>query len=177
MAKWIVDADHSVAAFSIVHMMIAHIKGQFNAVTGTISFDPKNIAGSSVELSLDAAGVNTGVKKRDEHLRSADFFDVEKYPKIKFKSTGIDSVSGNRAKVTGDLTLHGVTRRITFDTEFVGPVKDPFGEGVTIGFTGSAVINREDFGMTWNQPMENNGLMLSREVRLQVDMEADLVQE
>lgn len=129
MTKWIVDPDHSVAAFSIVHMMIAHVRGQFNKMAGTIYFDSQNISGSSVELTIDASSVLTGIQKRDEHLRSPEFFDVDKYPDISFKSIRIDSAQGNRAMVTGALTLHGVKRRITASTEFSGPVKDPFGEG------------------------------------------------
>ena len=177
MAKWIVDSDHSVAAFSIVHMMISHVRGQFNRITGKIFFDPQNIAASSVELKIDASSIITGIQKRDEHLRSADFFDVEKYPEISFRSTRIDSVEGNLAKVTGDLTLRGITRRIVVDTEFSGPVKDPFGDDLSMGFSGSTTINREDYGMSWNQPMADNGIMLSPDVRLAIDLEADLASE
>lgn len=177
MAKWIVDSDHSVAAFSILHMMIAHVRGQFNNVAGTVYFDPQNIANSSVELTIETSSVATGIQKRDEHLKSPDFLDVDKYPEISFKSVRIGSVEGNHASVTGDLTLHGVTRQITVDSEFSGPVKDPFGDGLSIGFTASTTINREDFGMDWNQPMEDNGIMLGREIRLDIDLEADLASE
>jgi polyisoprenoid-binding protein YceI len=177
MAKWTVDPDHSVVAFSIVHMMIAHVRGQFNGITGKILFDPGDIGGSSVELSIDAAGVNTGIQKRDDHLRSQDFFSVEKYPVISFKSVSIDSVGGNRAKVAGEQAIRGIIRRIVVETAFRGPVKDPLGDGMSVGFTGSAVIDREDFGMIWNQPMENKGLMLGREVTLVIDLEGDLASE
>jgi polyisoprenoid-binding protein YceI len=177
MAKWVVDPDHSVAAFSIVHMMVAHVRGQFNGIAGTIHFDPKDIRSSSVELTIDARTIISGIAKRDDHLKSADFFDVEKYPEITFKSVGVDAVEGNRAQVRGDLTLHGITRQITVAAEFVGPVKDPFGDDVTMGFTAAVVINREDFGMMWNQPMKEGGLMLSREVHLSVDLEGDLAAE
>lgn len=175
MAQWKVDPDHSVAAFSIRHMMIAHVRGQFNKIAGTIEFDPQDIGGSSVELTIEAAHINTGIQKRDDHLRSSDFFDVTTHPAITFISRRVDSVKGNRAAVTGDLTLHGITREVTVAAEFHGPVKDPFGDGISMGFTGSAVINREDFGMTWNQPMADNGLMLGREVMLYIDLEADQV--
>ena len=177
MAKWIVDSDHSVAAFSILHMMIAHVRGQFNKIAGVIFFDPQHISGSSVELTIDVSSLVTGIQKRDDHLRSPDFFDVHTYPDISFKSVRIDSVEGSRAKVTGDLTLHGVTRRITVATEFSGPVKDPFGDGLSMGFTASTVINREDYGMEWNQPMADKGIMLGREVQLVIDLEADLASE
>lgn len=174
MAKWVVDPDHSVAAFSILHMMIARVRGQFNDIAGTIYFDPQNIADSSVELTIGTSSVTTGIQKRDDHLKSADFLEVAKYPEISFRSVSIGPVQGNLASVAGDLTLHGVTRRITVEAEFSGPVKDPFGGGSSMGFTASAVIDREDFGMDWNQPMENNGVMLGREIRLVIDLETDL---
>jgi polyisoprenoid-binding protein YceI len=177
MAKWTIDPDHSVAAFSVLHMMIAHVRGQFNDIKGTVYFDPENIKGSSVELTIGASGVSTGIQMRDEHLRSPDFFDAEKYPEISFKSTDVGSVEGNHAIVEGYLTLHGVTRRIKVDAEFSGPVKDPLGDGLSMGFTGSININREEFGMYWNQPMENNGIMLGREIWVAIDLEADLVPE
>lgn len=173
MAEWIVDPDHSVAAFSVRHMMIAHVRGQFNKLSGVIYFDPENISGSSVELTIEASSVFTGIQKRDDHLRSPDFFDVNRYPYISFKSTRIDSVEGNRGKVTGDLRMHGITHQITFVTEFSGPVKDPFSDTVSMGFTASVVINREEYGMVWNQPMADNGLVAGREVELVIDLEAD----
>lgn len=177
MGKWIVDPDHSVAAFSVRHMMIADVRGQFNKIDGTIYFDPLNIDNSSVELTINVSSIITGIQKRDDHLRSPDFFDAEKYPLILFKSIRTESVSGNHAKVTGDLTIHGITCRITIPAEFSGPVKDPFGDGLSMGFTASAIINREDYDIKWNQPMENNGIMLGREVRLVIDLEADQAPE
>ena len=177
MGKWIVDPDHSVAAFSIRHMMIANVRGQFNKIGGTILFAPSQISDASVETTFDAASIITGIEKRDDHLKSADFLDVAKYPLVTFKSTGIEQLDVNRARVTGDLTIHGVTRQIILDAEFAGPVKDPFGDGITMGFTTSATINREDFGITWNQPMEDNGIMVGREITLTIDLEADLASE
>jgi polyisoprenoid-binding protein YceI len=177
MAKWIIDPDHSGATFSVRHMMIAYIRGQFSRIGGTIFFDPLNRNNSSIELSIDATSIFTGIQKRDDHLKSADFFDVDKYPTISFMSTRINGVNGNKADVTGDLTLHGITRRITVPVEFSGPVKDPFGDGSSMGFSVSTVINREDYGIMWNQPMENNGIMVGRDVHLFIDLEADLTPE
>jgi polyisoprenoid-binding protein YceI len=177
MAKWIVDSDHSVAAFSIRHMMIANVRGQFNRITGTILYDPAEIRNSSVDIVIEAASIVTGILKRDDHLRSPDFLDVNKYPVITFRSTGIEPVDAGHARVTGDVTIHGTTRQITVEAEFSGPVKDPFGDGVSMGFTTSATLNREDFGITWNQPMEGDGIMLGKEVRLFIDLEADRVSE
>jgi polyisoprenoid-binding protein YceI len=175
MTKWIIDPDHSGAAFSVRHMMIANVRGQFCKVEGTVYFDPLDITNSSIELSIDASSIFTGIEKRDEHLKSADFFDVDKYPAITFTSTRIHSVNGNKAQVAGDLTIHGTTRQITVAVKFSGPVDDPFGDGSSMGFAVSAIINREDYGIMWNQPMANNGIMVSREVQLFIDLEADLV--
>jgi polyisoprenoid-binding protein YceI len=175
MTKWIIDPDHSGAAFSVRHMMIANVRGQFCKVGGTVYFDPLNITNSSIELSIDASSIFTGILKRDEHLKSADFFDVDKYPTISFISTRVHSVNGNQAQVSGDLTIHGITRQITVSVEFSGPVNDPFGDGSSMGFAVSAIINREDYRIMWNQPMANNGIMVSREVQLFIDLEADLV--
>jgi len=177
MTKWIIDPDHSGAAFSVRHMMIANVRGQFCKVGGTVYFDPLDITNSSIELSIDASSIFTGIQKRDDHLKSADFFDVEKYPAISFISTRVHSVNGNKAQVSGDLTIHGITRQITVSVEFSGPVNDPLGDGSSMGFAISAIINREDYGIMWNQPMANNGIMVSREVQLFIDLEADLVAE
>ena len=177
MAKWLIDPDHSGATFSIRHMMIAFVRGKFAKIGGTIYFDPLDIRKSSVELSIDATSINTGIQKRDDHLMSSDFFDVDKYPTISFRSSQIHSVDSNTAQVLGDLTIHGITRQVTVAVEFSGPVKDPFGDGISIGFTVSATINREDFGIMWNQPMENNGIMVGRDVQLFIDLEADLTPE
>jgi polyisoprenoid-binding protein YceI len=177
MTKWIIDPDHSGAAFSVRHMMIANVRGQFCKVGGTVYFDPLDITNSSIELSIDASSIFTGIQKRDDHLKSADFLDVDNYPVISFTSTRIPSVNGNKAQVSGDLTIHGITRQITVSVEFSGPVNDPFGDGSSMGFAVSAIINREDYGIMWNQPMANNGIMVSREVQLFIDLEADLAPE
>jgi len=177
MARWIIDPDHSSAAFSIRHMMIASVRGLFSRLGGSIIFDPLDKYHSSIELSIDASSIFTGIPKRDDHLKSADFFDIDTYPTITFTSVKIHSIDGNKAMVTGNLTIHGITREAVVSVEFSGPEKDPFGEGLSMGFTASAVINREDFGLMWNQPMANNGIMVGREVQLFVDLEADLVTE
>jgi len=177
MAQWIIDPDHSVAAFSIRHMMIAQVRGQFNKIAGSIFFDPPDINNSSVELTIDASSIFTGVLKRDDHLRSPDFFDIAKYPTISFKSIRTSSVNGSQVKVTGGLTIHGITRQITVAVEFSGPVKDPFGDELSMGFAVSATINREEYEIKWNQPMADSGIMVGREVKLFIDVEADLAPE
>lgn len=174
MDTWIIDPDHSVAAFSIRHMMIAAVRGQFNKVEGVVRFDPGNLSGSSVELAIGAASVLSGIRKRDEHLMTADFLDVEKYPVISFRSSQVQAKAPGRVLVTGDLTLHGVTRSITVEASYTTPVKDPLGDGLSMGFSIAATLNREDYGITWNVPMPGVGVMLGHEVELLIDLEADL---
>ncbi len=176
MAKWVIDSDHTVAAFAVSHFMVADVHGQFNKITGFILFDPPDMTHLSMEVTLEVAGIYTGIKKRDDHLRSADFFDEEKCPNITFKSAAVKKTGFNSFKVTGDLTIHGITKPVTFDVEYSGPVKSPYGE-TSIGFTATTEIDREDFGMTWNVPMGNEGFIVGKEVRLTLDMEADLAAE
>jgi len=178
MAKWNIDPDHSVVAFSIKHMMVANLRGQFGKISGTIDFDPANQVRSSVAATIDVTSLTTTNKKRDEHLFGAtDLFDISKYPEIVFKSARIEMTGGNKAKVTGDLTMHGVTRQVILDAEHFGPVKSPedLGGETTIGFAATTSLNREDFGITWNMPIEN-GFLLGKEVQITLDIEADLVE-
>lgn len=173
MKKWVIDPDHSVAAFSVRHMMVNNVRGHFNKVGGAIHFDPADAAKSSVEAEIDAAGICTGIKKRDEHLCSPDFFDVAKYPRIFFESVGVEITGSNRARITGDLTLHGITRPVTLDGAFFGPVTGTEGE-TTMGFSAATRIDREDYGMTLNYPLEGGGFVIGREVEITLDIEADL---
>ena len=173
MSEWIIDPDHSVASFCVRHMMIANVHGQFNGVRGVVRFDPAAPALLSVEAEIDVAGVYTGIGKRDEHLRSPDFFDAAQYPKITFTGKRAEGESGRACTVTGELTIRGVTRTVTLEGEYTGPVDDPFEEGaMSIGFTGSTVINREDYGIMWNATWVG-GIMVGREVRITLNIEAD----
>ncbi len=174
MAKWIIDPDHSVAAFTVRHMMVSNVRGQFNKLSGAIQFDPADIAHSSVEVEIETEGIWTGIQKRDEHLRSPDFFDVAQYPKIFFRSAKVNAVGGKRFSLTGNLTLHGVTRSVSFDAEYVGPVKGTEEGETCLGFTAVAEINREDYGILWNvASLEKGGVVVGREVRITLDVEAD----
>lgn len=177
MAKWTIDAAHSVAAFSVKHMTVANVRGQFNNITGTIEFDQANPGSSSVTAEIEVAGITTGVRKRDDHLLSADFFDASKYPKITFKSTTVEGTGGNRARISGDLTIRGITRPVTMEAEYFGPVKSPenLGGETTVGFSASLMINRQDFDIRWNVPLDGS-LMVGNEVRINLDIEADLVE-
>lgn len=174
MAKWIIDPDHSVAAFAVRHMMISDVHGQFNRISGVIHFDGSDMSHSSVEAEIDVSGIYTGIPKRDEHLRSPDFFDVARYPKILFRSSGVQNVKGNHFTVAGELTIRGITRPVNLDVEYSGPVKDPFEEsGECIGFSASATINRKDYGVAWNAEMEG-GVIVGTMVRITLNLEADL---
>jgi polyisoprenoid-binding protein YceI len=175
MEKWIIDPDHTVATFSVRHMMIANVHGQFNKISGAIQFDPADIPHSSVEVSIDATGVYTGIPKRDEHLRSEDFLDAGNHPHITFKSSKAERTGNNRFRVTGNLAIRGIAHQVTFEAEYFGPVNDPFEEsGKSMGFIASAIINREEYGMIWNAAMEN-GIMVGKEVAITLEVEADLV--
>lgn len=173
MSKWIIDPDHSVGAFAIGHLMVSYVHGQLNKVSGTVHFDPADMTSLSVELEMIASGISTGIQKRDEHLRSQDFFDVEKYPVITYKSSKAERTGFNRCRASGDLTIHGITKPIVMEVTVSGPVKTPFGE-TCIGITGKTVLNREDFGLTWNQLLENSGLMVAKYVEIFINLEADL---
>jgi polyisoprenoid-binding protein YceI len=177
MATWKLDSAHTSANFSARHMMITTVRGGFKNVTGTIVYDPQNPAASSVEAVIDATTIDSGVADRDNHLKSPDFLDVANYPTITFKSTKVEpNADGTQAKVTGDLTIRGVTRPVVLDVEYLGQGKSPFGT-TNIGFTASTKINREDFGLTWNVALETGGWLVGKDITLNLDVEAILVEE
>jgi polyisoprenoid-binding protein YceI len=156
-------------------MTLAHVRGQFSNMKGVIHFDPSDKTRTSVEVEIDVASVSTGIKKRDEHLLTGDFFDVAKYPLITFESTNVEFLNSSRCRVTGNLTIHGTTRLVTFEGEYAGPRKNPHGDETTVGFSGSTTVNREDFGIMWgSEPMEGGGLVAGKEVQIFLDAEADL---
>lgn len=178
MAKWNIDPDHSVAAFSVRHLMIVNVHGQFNKIHGTVHVDPAGQPDLSIEAVIDVAGISTGITKRDEHLRSPDFFDVEKLPTMTFHSTGFDSAGGKKGRLAGQLTVHGITRLVTLDVTFSGPVTGPveIGGETTVGISARTSINREDFGMTWNVPFGDGGVVVGREIAINLEIEADLAE-
>ncbi len=169
---WAIDATHSQATFSVRHLMVSTVRGQFNVLSGQLHIDEEHPENSWVEAEVDPASIDTRDERRDAHLRSADFFDVEKFPKITFKSTKVEHVGGQEYKVTGDLTIHGVTRSVTFDAEYAGQLpKDPYGLR-RAGLAAKATINRKDFGLTWNMALETGGVAVSDKVNIEIDLAA-----
>ncbi|PTL83773.1 YceI family protein [Vitiosangium sp. GDMCC 1.1324] len=165
-----IDSAHSGAQFSVKHLMVSNVRGAFSKVTGKANIDEKDITKSTVEASIDATTVNTNEPKRDEHLRGADFFDTAKYPTITFKSTKVEK-AGENLKVTGDLTLHGVTKPVVLNVEgFTTESKDPWGN-TKRGGTATTKINRKDFGLAWNAALETGGVAVGEEVSITLDLE------
>jgi len=170
-ANWHIDPAHSSFQFKIRHLTVSNVKGDFNKARGIVMIDDQNIADLKVEVTIDAASVNTGHAQRDEHLRGPDFFDVTKYPTISFVSKKVIKTDMNRLKVVGDLTLHGMTREITVDVEGPTPeVKDPWGS-FRRGATATTKINRKDFGLTWNKALDTGGLVVGDEVNIYIEVE------
>ncbi len=169
-ATYQIDPTHSSVHFSVRHMMLSNVRGEFTKVSGTIKFDPENPASSSLDATIDAASINTRDAQRDTHLKSADFLDVEKFPTLTFHSKKIAPQPGG-GKVTGDLTIHGVTREITLDVE--GPtaeIKDPWGKQ-RMGASATTTLSRKDFGLIWNAALETGGVMVGDEVKITIDVE------
>ena len=166
---WNIDPAHSAAEFKVRHMMIANVKGHFSKLSGELSLDESNVANSSVQVSIEAASIETRDDQRNAHLKSADFFDVEKYPLLSFKS---DKIKQNgELSVEGDLTIHGVTRRVSFDIEGpTPPTKDPWG-GTRVAVSATTKINRKDFGLTWNAALETGGILVGDEVTITLEAE------
>ena len=167
---WRLDPAHTIVEFSAKHLMITTVKGRIPDVKGTIYIDEQNPKNSSVEATLNAASLDTRTEQRDQHLRSADFLEVEKYPEIKFRSTRIEG-EGDSFKVTGDLTIRDVTKPITLDVDLEGRTKDPWG-GERVGFSAKGKIDRRDFGLTWNQVLEAGGVVVGNDIKIDLDVQA-----
>jgi polyisoprenoid-binding protein YceI len=166
---WQIDQTHSAVAFAVTHLMISKVRGHFSDVAGTVVTDG-TLEGSRIDVEIGTASINTHENSRDTHLRSPDFFDVEKYPRIHFVSTAIKSRGSSEFQVTGDLTIRDVTRSVEMDVVSEGSGRDPWGND-RAGFSASLRIDRRDFGLTWNQALETGGVMVSNEVKLTVDVE------
>jgi polyisoprenoid-binding protein YceI len=168
---WNIDPDHTNVGFKVRHLMVSNVRGSFDKHSGVVDINDKDITKSKVQVSIDTASINTNVKKRDDHLRSADFFDVAKYPTMTFMSKKVARVGTDKLKVTGDLTLHGITKEVVLDVE--GPSKeskDPY-SFTRIGAVASTKINRKDFGLVWNAVLETGGVAVGDEVSITLEIE------
>ena len=167
---WKVDPAHSSAEFAVRHMMVSTVKGSFKTLSGSIRYDESDPEKSRIEAEIDAASIDTGVADRDTHLRSADFFDVARFPRLAFRSTGVEA-NGDTGKLHGDLTIHGVTRPVSLDVAFLGEVKDPWGSRRR-GYSAETTLNRKDFGMTWNMVLDAGGVLVGDRVKVTLNIEA-----
>jgi len=167
---WVIDASHSHVQFNARHMMISKVRGQFHGYTGTVNFDDQSPANSSVNVEIDAASIDSRDEKRDGHLKSPDFLDVGNYPSISFISKQVQVVDATHGKITGDLTIRGVTREVVLDTEYNGQSQSPWGT-TSAGFNASTKINRKDFGLNWNVALETGGVLVGEEVTINIELE------
>lgn len=168
---WNIDTTHSAIHFSVRHMVVSKTRGRFGKWSGQLTFDPQDPAAASVQVDIDPASLDTADAQRDAHLRSPDFFDVEKHPKASFRSTKVQQLSGKELRITGDLTLHGVTKPVTLAATFEGVGTDPWG-GERAGFSASATLDRKDFGLEWNRALETGGVLVGEKVELTLEVEA-----
>ena len=168
MATYKIDKSHSEIEFQVRHL-VTKVRGRFDDFEGTITFDENNPAGSSVEVTIQAASIDTNEKDRDTHLRSADFFDVEKFPTLNFKSKSVNG-GGESYSVVGDLTIHGETREVTLPATFLGHAKDPWGNA-RVGFESELTINRKDFGLNWNAALEAGGFLVGDEIKISLSVQ------
>lgn len=169
-ASYSIDAAHTSVEFVVRHLMITKVRGRFGAVSGTIELDPNSDVPRSVHATIDATSIDTREPQRDAHLKSPDFFEVEKYPRLEFASTRIEGGAGTFT-IYGNLSIHGVTREVGLTAEFEGRTADPWG-GQRIGYTASTTINRKDFGLGWNAALETGGVVVGDEVRIELEVQA-----
>jgi polyisoprenoid-binding protein YceI len=168
---WNIDPTHSIAEFKVRHMMIANVKGQFSKVSGVLTLDKSDLTNSHIEATIEAASIETRDAQRDAHLKSADFLYVEKFPTLHFKSTAITIVRDGELSVKGDLTIRGLTHKVLFAVEGPTPLtKDPWGN-TRVAISATTKINRKDFGLVWNAPLETGGILVGDEVTITLDVE------
>jgi len=170
-SQWVIDSHHSSAQFAVKHLMISTVRGEFHGVNGTVNWDDQDITKSTVDVTIDATSVDTREPDRDKDLKSENFFDVAKYPTMTFKSKKIEQAGAGKLKVTGDLTMHGVTKEVTLDIEGpTPPIKDPWGK-TRVALNATGTINRQDFGVKWNKTMDGGGVVVSDNVNITIDAE------
>ena len=171
VTTWNIDPVHSVAEFKVKHMMISNVKGQFTGLNGVLTLNEADVTKSRLQASVEAATISTRDAQRDAHLRSADFFDVEKFPSLSFESTRVSRKGDGECRVTGNLTIHGITREVIFTVEGPTPqAKDPWGN-TRLGLSATAKINRKDFGLVWNTTLETGGILVGDDVTITLDIQ------
>jgi len=175
-AAWTIDAGHSAASFSVRHMVVAKVRGRFAQWSGSVQLDPGDLTGARAEVEIDAASIDTGVADRDKHLRSGDFFDVERFPKLRFTSTKVERAGSDRYRVHGELTIRDVTRAVVLDVEHGGEAKDPWGNTRAV-FSAKTSVNRTDFGLNWNQVLEAGGVLVGERIDIELEVQAVRVAE
>ena len=170
-SHWEIDPAHSVAAFSVRHMMVSNVRGEFAKLSGSVEGQASDVTTARISVTIDAASINTREPKRDADLRSPNFFDVAKYPALTFVSKKVEKAGAGKLKVTGDLTIHGVTREVVLDVDGPTPeMKDPWG-GIRVGAHATATIDRKDFGLLWNKTLDGGGVLVGDEVAISIDVE------
>jgi polyisoprenoid-binding protein YceI len=181
VAKWIFEPGHTAAEFCARHMMVTYVRGHFKNVRGVLFFDPANPLASSVEVTIDAAGIWTGEPDRDDHLRSADFLDVQNHPKMTFNGNHVEVIGENDVNLTGDLAIRGITRTVTLRVRYLGQWQTPWWENgidkgpkTRAGFIATTTINRLDFGVSWNASLEKEGVVVGNTIEITIDAEAIL---
>jgi polyisoprenoid-binding protein YceI len=168
---WNIDTSHSSIGFSVRHMVFAKVRGRFDSWNGALSIDDSDLAASSVEVEIDASSINTGTADRDKHLRSPDFFDVEQFPTLRFKSTKVEKAGDDRYRLHGNLTIRDATHEVVLETQHGGQATDPWGNQ-RVAFTATTSVNRGDFGLKWNQVLEAGGLLVGERIDIELEVQA-----
>lgn len=171
LSTWNIEPNHTSVTFSVRHMMVMTVRGQFKNTSGTIQYDPENVAASSVEAIIDATTVETGAADRDNHLRSPEFLNIGAHPTLTFKSTSVQPTGAGKAKIEGHLTIAGTTKPVTLDVEHLGVMQGAWGE-TRAGFTATTTINREEWGLTWNMAIEAGGVLVGKDITISLDVQA-----
>ncbi|MCL4869680.1 MAG: YceI family protein [Anaerolineae bacterium] len=171
---WNIDYSHSQLTFTARHMMITKVRGRFEDWAGVVNYDEENPTNTTVDITIQAASINSKEEQRDRHLRSGDFFDVEKYPVIRFKSKRVEQDDANSGRLIGDLTIRDVTKEVALDVEYGGTVKNPWGATVA-AFSAATTINRKDWGLTWNVALEAGGWLVSDKITIEIDLQLQKV--
>lgn len=168
--SWQIDSAHSEINFSVRHMMISKVRGTFESFSGSVNFDENNPTNTTVDISIDAAGINTREDQRDGHLRSPDFLNADEFPTLTFKSTKVEQIDENNGKLYGNLTIRGVSKPVVLDVEYAGQAKSPWGT-TSAGFSAKTSINRNDWGLTWNQALETGGILVGDKIAIEIELE------